>query len=426
MQESLLHHLWQFQYFDHNALITSDGQAVTVFNPGRRNSHSGPDFSDARIRIGEIEWIGNVEIHIHASGWTDHKHDHDPAYENVILHVVWKNDLPVTRKDFTLLPTIELQGRVEEKLLLRYNSLILNPESVPCAGLMGTVDRMLRLSMVEKALVDRLEQKSEAIMRLLGSNNNDWEETTYQMLAKNFGFKVNADPFLNLARSLPYRMIMKHADQQLQVEALLFGQAGMLEDQAQDEYFTLLKREYALLSNKFGLDSKRLNKVQWKFLRLRPANFPTIRIAQLAALLSLQRNIFSWLVRGTTFRELASLLSVTQSAYWTHHYLFDKFIKEEISPLGKSSVENIVINTVVPLIVAYGRSQDDPVMVEKGLMLLQQIPPEQNNVLRKWRDLNVIAQNAFESQGLIGLYNNFCLRRRCLDCKIGSSLIKPK
>lgn len=273
MQESLLHYIWQFQYFDKIDLSTTTGEELTIYNPGFRNTHAGPDFSNARVRIGNIEWVGSVEIHIYSSGWNDHQHHIDPAYENVVLHVVWKNDSVITRKDNSVIPTLELQGKIDQDLLLKSKQLLSNPHTVPCGVSMLSVREITRLSMLEKALMQRLESKAQFVRQALTRNNNDWEETCYQMLSKNFGFKVNSDPFLQLAQSVPYKIVMKHADKLLQLEALLFGQGGFLDEDIDDTYFRLLKREYALLSQKFNLTPGRLNKSQWKFLRLRPANF---------------------------------------------------------------------------------------------------------------------------------------------------------
>lgn len=424
MQESLLHYIWQFQYFDKKELFTTEGEPVSVFHPGYRNTNAGPDFSQARVKIGPLEWVGNVEIHIHASGWKDHHHDHDAAYDNVVLHVVWKEDAAVRRKDNSVLPTIELQGRVSEDLLLRYNNIFLNPETIPCATSIGDVNALVKLSMVEKALMNRLEHKAMAIMKVLDALGNDWEETCYQMLCKNFGFKVNADAFLSLAKSLPYKILMKHADKPIQVEALLFGQAGMLDDDVNDDYFKLLKREYQLLSQKFGLNPK-LNKSQWRFLRLRPANFPSVRIAQLAAVLSVQKNIFSKFMESTSHSELFEILSVRQSEYWQEHYVFGKRIKDKVPSVGAASIDNIMVNTVVPLMVAWGKYKDDQALVDRAVAILQDVNGENNLITRKWSSLGFKSKNAFDSQALIELYNNFCLRRKCLDCSIGASLIRP-
>jgi hypothetical protein len=425
MQESLLHYIWQFQYFGRENLQTTAGENIIVFHPGFRNTHAGPDFSNARVRIGDLEWIGSVEIHINSSGWKHHKHDLDPAYENVVLHVVWKDDLSVTRKDSSLLPTLELQGRVEETLLLRYNKIFLNPETIPCAASIAQVNALTTLSMLEKTLTSRLETKSQNIGKTLELNNSDWEETCYQMLCRNFGFKVNSEAFLNLARAVPYKVIMKHADKLVQIEALLFGQAGLLDEPAADDYFVLLKREYNLLSQKFNLRERKMQKSQWKFLRLRPANFPTIRIAQLAALLFRQRNIFSKFIEATSYKELVTILATVQSEFWLHHYLFEKYIEEEIPPLGKMSIENLIVNTVVPIVVAYGKSKDEQELVDRAVRILQEVNSEENTIIKKWNSLGIRSKTAFDSQALLELHNNFCLRRRCLDCTIGSSLIRP-
>jgi hypothetical protein len=425
MQESLLHYIWQFQYFDRAHLQTTDHENIVVFNPGYRNIHSGPDFSNARIRIGDIEWIGSVEIHIHSSGWRDHHHETDPAYENVILHVVWKEDAPVLRKDASVLPTLELKGKVAESLLVRYNKLILNPETIPCAASLAGISEITRVSMLEKAMLTRLESKAGVIREMLHANQSDWEETCYQLICRDFGFKVNNEAFLVLSKSLPYKVIMKHADQLIQVEALLFGQAGLLDDAVDDEYYRLLQREYKLLSQKFTLAQMKMRKVQWRFLRLRPANFPTIRLAQLASLLVTRKNIFSKFIAARSYRELCDILSVAQSGYWLHHYVFKTFIDEVIAPLGKASIDSIIINTVVPLIVCYGKEKDEQVYIDRAVEILQGITAEENAITKKWGELGMKCQTAFDSQALLELYNNYCLRRRCLDCSIGASLVRP-
>jgi hypothetical protein len=425
MQESLLHYIWQFQYFDRGDLVTTTGEPVSIFHPGYRNTHAGPDFSNARIRIGTIEWVGSVEIHVQSSGWNAHKHSTDDAYENVVLHVVWKNDAEIIRKDKSSLPTLELKNKVDESLLLRYNKLFLNPEPVPCAGSITNVRELTRLSMLDKSLMQRLDKKTAEILEVLTKTNNDWEETCYRVLCRNFGFKVNTDPFQRLAIALPYKALMKHADKIIQVEALLFGQSGLLDEDIHDEYFKILKREYSVLSRKFGLAENKLSKAQWRFLRLRPANFPTIRIAQLAALLFREKNIFSRMLEAGSYDELYRIFSVVQSDYWQHHYLFAGEEKKDVPGLGKMSVDNLMINSVVPLMVAYGKFKDDQDRVDRAVEILQQIDSEENVIVKQWSQLGMSSKSAFDSQALIELHNSFCLRRRCLDCNIGSSLVKP-
>jgi hypothetical protein len=425
MTEAFLHYIWQYQYFTKSDLRTTDGDSVVIFHPGYRNIHSGPDFFNAKVRVGEIEWIGNVEIHIHASGWLDHKHDADRAYDNVILHVVWAEDKKVTRHDTSALPTLELKSRLNDMLVLEYRKLLHNPDTIPCASSLGTLSPLTKFSMLDRALMQRLEAKAASVVSLLKRNNNDWEETAYQMVCKNFGFKVNADPFEQLALSLPYKNIQKHADKLVQVEALLFGQAGLLEEKKSDDYFAILKREYALLSKKFNLQQGRLNKSQWKFLRLRPANFPTVRIAQLAALLFAQQNIFAKIRDANSFRSLYEIFSITQSDYWRHHYQFFKFIKDEIPSFGEMSIQNVLINTAVPLMVAYGKIRDEQDYVDRALDVLQHIPAEKNAITKNWDTLGVASKSAADSQGQIELYNNYCVKRRCLDCVIGFTILQP-
>ena len=425
MSESFLHYIWQFQYFDKSDLVTTEGEELQVFNPGNRNGHAGPDFFNARVKIGNMEWVGSAEIHINASGWSEHKHDADPAYENVVLHVVWKNDKPVKRNDNTLIPTLELKNRVDEKLLLGYKKLINSPEPIPCSLSFASVNDLIKLSMLDKALLQRLEAKAEMVSGMLQRNNNDWEETLYQLLCKNFGFKVNAEPFLQLAKALPYKILLKHADKLLQLEAFLFGQAGFLEGSNEDEYYQLLKREYSLLSQKYQLAEKALSKAQWRFLRLRPANFPTIRLAQLAMLIHQQKNIFSKIIEIDSPKALKAIFGIKQSDYWLNHFQFFKKAKEDVAPLGETSIDNILINTVVPLLAAYSKTKDDQVLLDRAVDILQNLSAEANTIPRQWTSVGLKSKTAFDSQALIELCNNYCLKRKCLECNIGSSLVKP-
>ncbi|HEY3403165.1 MAG TPA: DUF2851 family protein [Ohtaekwangia sp.] len=424
MSESFLHYLWQCQYFNKSDLRTTTGDPVSVFNAGLVNIHAGPDFHNARLQIGEMIWVGNVEIHVESSGWMAHGHHMDQAYDNVVLHVVWQDNKPVRRIDGSLLPTVELKGRVEDELLRGYKRLVNSPEKIPCAGSLHDVPEMIKLFALDKVLTARLESKSDYIIKLLQRNNQDWEETCYQQLALNFGFKVNADPFLQLAQSIPYKILMKHADKPEQIEALLFGQAGFLGEDVDDEYFRILRREYNLLQKKFSLQNP-LNKFQWKFLRLRPANFPTIRIAQFASLISSVRNVFSRIVKTEDARSLRSLFTIQQSPYWKHHYQFEQPVNEELSGLGEMSIDNIIINTVVPVMTAYGQVRDDHSFVDRAVSILQQLPPESNTITRHWEVLGITTKTAFDSQALIELNNSFCSKRRCLDCSIGAFLMKP-
>lgn len=426
MTEAFLHYVWQFQYFDKSALTTTVGDNLIIFNTGYRNTHSGPDFFQARVKVGDIEWVGSVEIHIFSSGWIDHRHNSDPAYDNVVLHVVWKNDLHVSRTDGSLIPTLELGPRISDSLVLQYGRLMRNPDSVPCSGLLPVVRDIIKFDMLDCALAERLEHKAASIIRRLTRNNNDWEETAYQTIMKNFGFMVNGDPFLQLAQALPFKILMRHSDKPEQVEALMFGQSGFLqEDIRVDAYYATLRREYTMLARKYQLHERRVNRVQWRFLRLRPANFPTLRLAQSAALIYQRKNFFSHLIGCRSAQELRKFFTVGQSPYWIKHYHFFKTQRQEVSQLGDASIDNIIINSVIPILVAYGRSRGEDLHVERAIAILQEVHPESNMITRHWKQLGFTVKNAFDSQALVQLNNGYCLRRRCLDCKIGASIVNP-
>jgi hypothetical protein len=422
--ESFLHYVWQLQYFRKDDLKTSSGDPIQVYHPGNRNSDAGPDFSNARVKIGELEWRGSVEIHIKASGWNDHKHSSDEAYEKVVLHVVWENDKLIKHTDGSIMPTIELKDRIDLTLWERYKNLYTSPDVIPCASHWQSVPGVSKLSMLDNALMIRLQTKAYTVTELLAKNNNDWEQTCYQLLCKNFGFKVNAEPMLRLGQIVSYNTLLKHVNKPVQVEALLFGGGGFLENVVGDDYTSILTREYDMLRKKYSLDGRQMNLSQWKFLRLRPANFPTVRIAQLAALLTKQKNLFSKILETSSFKEVYDLLDASQSEYWLRHYQFGKPSKSHVPSLGDASIQNIIINTIVPLLVAYGKIHDEQAYIDRATDLLQHIPAEDNKITRQWAPLNYKVKSAFDSQALIELYTNFCMKRRCLECGVGSWLIK--
>jgi hypothetical protein len=425
MQESFLHYIWQFQYFDKKDLLTTQGETLQVLRPGIHNTNAGPDFSDSKVRIGLMSWAGSVEIHISSSEWEAHRHHRDRAYDSVVLHVVWADDKPVKLSDGSLLPTVVLKGRIDTQLLTRYRKLMGTSFVIPCARSFARIPDIIKLSMIERVLVERLEQKSDSVIELLGYNNNDWEETTYQLLAKNFGFKVNSQPFFQLARGIPYKNLGRHADNPKQVEAMVFGQAGFLDEVVNEPYHKLLRREYKMLSAKYQLQQSKLKASQWKFLRLRPANFPTVRLSQFCALLCERKNIFSRVIELEDYPSGHRLFQADQSEYWKSNYTFRHGEKAELSRMGVSSIDNIIINTVAPLLVAYGRQHNDHIFLDRAQKILCDVPAENNRILRSWLALGVDVKNAFTSQGLIQLFNSYCVPRRCLDCAIGASLLKP-
>jgi len=423
MKESFLHFVWKFQYFDKKTLKTFQNEDIQVYHPGVYNLDSGPDFSQARISIDNIQWHGNVEIHTLASDWYLHQHQDDDAYDNVVLHVVWDNDKPVSRKDGTRIPVLELKNRISQDLILSYRKLINNPQHIPCSSNVRYIPELIKNSMLDHCLTQRLESRGSEIYQLLENNIQDWEETSYQWLAQSFGFKLNKPAFETLSHALPYKVVKKHNHNLVQLEALLFGQAGFLQEDCQDQYFKGLKKEYQFLSHKYQLSESRMDKFQWKFMRTRPSNFPTIRIAQLASLLHKRQHIFQIVKQGLDPVSIIGQLKVEQSNYWKEHYQFGKPAKNKISGLGRSSIEGLLINTICPLLVAYGNSRGEYIYVEGALKLLQNIKAEENRILKMWKNLGINVSTAADSQALIQLYHQFCQKKRCLECKMGVYLM---
>lgn len=424
MREEFLHFIWRFQYFDKKALSSTSGECVNILQPGTSNDDAGPDFADAKVVIQNITWHGHIEIHLSSSDWDNHNHQHDPAYDNVILHVVWEEDKKVFRNDGSLMPTIELKNRVDPAMRERFELLMENPHKVPCAPALSRVDELTKLTMLEKALMQRLNNKYKTINKLFVLSNNDWEETAYALLAKNFGFKTNSNAFLRLSEVLPLKILLKHRNSMLSIEALLFGQAGFLDQPIKEPYFLDLKKEYLFLSRKYQIYEKRLSLVQWKFMRLRPANFPSFRIAQFAALIHQYGSLFSLMLSVTTPQFLLTAFDLKPSNFWKSHVNFGKISRHKFSGMGKESIHNILINTVVPLQVAYGKFIDQQSYIDNALSLLQQVPAESNNIIRQWQSLGLRSSHAFDSQASIELYTNYCISKKCLDCNIGASIIR--
>lgn len=425
MTESFLHYIWQFQYFDKTNLQTADGELLQVLHPGIRNIHSGPDFTDARIKIGSLEWRGSVELHIRSSGWLAHQHQYDAAYEPVVLHVVWEYDKPVVRGDGSVLPALELKGRVDDTLWKNYRKLFTSAENIPCASSLESVGNIVRVSMQERVVVERLERKANDFLSILSQCNHDWDEAIYRLLGKSFGFKVNAEQFLQLTSIVSLKLLLRHAGNLTQVEALLFGMAGLLDEaRAEDDYVKLLKREFTLLQGKYKLEAKKMHAAQWRFLRLRPANFPSLRIAQFAALVVALRSPLSLILESDDLEVLATRFTVTQSDFWLRHYHFGK-PAVKVPTLGMSSIRILIMNTAVPVLAAYARTHDEYKLMDRAVQFLHRLPAEKNSITRKWKETGWNIRSAFDSQSLIELYSSYCQKRRCLDCQVGASLIKP-
>lgn len=420
--ESFLHFIWQYQFFNKAELSSTSHNSINVISPGYQNHDAGPDFSDAKIEIDNIKWSGNVEIHLKSSDWEAHKHGKDKAYDNVILHVVYEHDKDIYWSNGKAIPTIAIKNRIDVNMIEKWNVLVNSTTNIPCSDQFKEVDQLTKLSVKDKLLLERLERKAEEVKAICNRYDGDWETTAYQLLARSLGLKVNAEPFLQLAKSIPFNVLKKNADSLLKIEALLFGQAGFL-DRITADYQSELELEYRFLAHKYELESSKMAFEQWKFARLRPANFPTIRIAQFSAIIYSNSNLFSSLLEVDSYKKAEKLLKNNTSSYWKNHYLFGQK-NNRASSLGKSTIENIIINTIAPILLSYGQSVDKQEFVERAITLLESTSPEKNAITRKWSELGEKAISAYDSQALIELYNNYCLKKRCLQCSIGMQLLK--
>jgi hypothetical protein len=423
LPESFLHFIWRYQYYNTDKLSLKSGESLRINNLGFHNHLAGPDFKEAHIEIDGIRWHGSIEIHVVASDWYAHQHQDDPNYENVILHVVWESDKEVYTVDGNPIPTLVLKGLVKPGLLDRYQNLISNQLQVPCADYLSQTKSITRLSMLEKVLVERLEVKSALFIDILKSNQQNWEETAYQWLAKGFGFKTNAENMLRLAQSLPSKIIDKHANRLFQVEALLYGQAGFLNVDVKDEYAYQLQKEYKFLQAKYGL-KQALSYNEWHFSKVRPSNYPTVRIAQMAALLVTYPHIFSFFSEIENRNEAIDKLDVLQSDYWCTHYAIDKKSAKRLNGISDKSKENLIVNTAIPFLAALSKYKDEPMFLDRALNLLSGIKAESNHITDLWKSLGWNVSSAFDSQGLIQLHNDYCNSKRCIECNIGISLVR--
>lgn len=427
MNETFLHFLWQFQYFDKSCLQTTDKEPLQVLKIGRYNTDAGADFQDTRILIGEVEWVGAVEIHLKSSDWNLHSHHSDAAYQNVILHVVWEDDKPIFRSDNTKIPTLILSDKTEKAFIKKYSDLVESKAQIACQAQFQQVSALKKFAMLDKVLMQRLESKASIAHEYLHKNKQDWEETAYQVLAKNFGFKLNAEPFIRLAQNLPLKVLSKHRDNLFQIEALLFGVAGFLTSiDVVDEYQSRLAKEFQFLAAKYQLQDKVLGLHEWKFLRLRPANFPTVRLAEFAKIIQENINLFSVMLHFENVENVYKILRVKQSAYWQEHYLFGKKANGKVAIIGESSVQNVIINTIVPLLVAYSQQKDEVLYLEKAIRFLEELPAEENNITKHWQMLDLPMKSAFDSQAGIEWFNVFCHHKKCLSCEVGISLLREK
>ncbi|KGL64117.1 DUF2851 family protein [Polaribacter sp. Hel1_85] len=424
MNEDFLHYVWKYQLFSIHNLKTTTKEDLTILKTGIHNHNSGPDFLNAQLKIDNQLWVGNVEIHLKSSDWYVHHHEIDVNYDAVILHVVWEDDTTVFMKNNKPLPVLVLKDLVVKSALNNYRNLFSTKQRwIPCEKEIISVDNFTVENWKERLFFERLERKSNEMNALLTSNQNDFEAVLFQLLSKNFGLKVNGEAFLDLAKSFDFSILRKVRFDENQLAALLFGQAGFLEEGFEDEYHQQLKNEYQYLKHKYNLNF--ISKNQFSFFRMRPPNFPTIRIAQLISLYHIHQNLFSLMMKIETLKGFYELFEINVNPFWKTHYTFDKTSKLSSKKLTKSFKDLLLINTIIPLKFLYQKNRGE-VNESEFLELLQKIKPEKNSIISKFDAIRIKAKNAYETQSLLELKNNYCAKKRCLQCAIGIKLLSKE
>lgn len=418
LTEELFQHIWGLRLFNQNNLTTTTGEAVKIISPGTLNLHDGPDFQAARVRIGDTLWAGNVELHLRTSDWFRHGHQSNPQYQQVILHVVFMHDLPPGKA--LEIPCLELQQHIPKVLLQRYEQLRQLAPFVPCGPGIERVPELTWTSWKDRLLAERWERKTENFKAWLLCNQYNWEEVCYWALSQSYGAPVNAMPFLQLAQSLPFTLLLRYRNNLLHLEALLFGQAGMLTGPLTDEYALTLQRLYQHLRHKHGLVPLPVH--IWNWMRIRPAAFPSIRLAALAAFLQQTPRAFAKILDAESLDDLAGLFNTCPSPYWHTHYRFNQATAQTQLP-GLQMVHNLIINTALPLLMLYGQVKHKKYYQQKAIDLLQQLPPEKNTVLDNWKKLGAKVHNALDSQALLQLKRYYCEEKKCLKCAVGIRIL---
>jgi hypothetical protein len=420
MNERLLHFIWQFRYYSSAQLQTTTGEPVEILSAGEPHHNQGPDFLDARIKIGDTTWAGTVELHVKSSDWEKHAHSEDPNFARIILHVVWEHDTPNLPGNH---PVLELQHRVSKLMLDQYQQWISSKRSLPCAGQLKTVPGIVLTAWFDRMLTERLQSKTDRIAFHLQQTNNHWEEVCWRMVCRYFGTNINADSFEQIAVSVPLTVLAKHKNQIHQLEALLLGQAAIVHKNLPDDYGQMLYKEYQFLQKKYGL--RVVNKPPL-FLRLRPVNFPSIRLAQLAMLIHKRVHLFSRLLEATALKDVYELFDVTANDYWNYHFkpgVPADFLEKHI---GKQTVDILIINAIAPLLFAYGKGHGEERQVDKAMNWLQQIAAEKNHITQVFKLAGVAPKSAAQSQAMLHLKEEYCNALRCLECAVGNAILKSK
>lgn len=422
MKEELLHFIWRTKQFIHFPLQTTSEEEITIIQAGTYNTNAGPDFLNAKIRIGQEVWAGHIEMHLQSSDWIKHQHQKDAAYQNVILHVVLEEDIVIKNASGAIIPCVVLKKHIPKRLKGKYQEMLQVENWIACQSTLPNIPKERIGFWLDRMVIERLEEKTNQLLQRLKENQFDWETSLYHSLGYSFGLKVNADAFEALMQSIPLNIIGKHQNSLLQLEALLFGQAGMLEDNFEEAYPNKLKKEYQFLKHKYQLQSI---VIPWKFMRLRPANFPSIRIAQMAAFLFQTRHLFSKILAAHAVKELENLFDLQISLYWKTHYRLDKASKKRAKKAGIQFRRNVIINSFIPFLFAYAKARQLPQYQEKALSFLSEIPCEKNALVRRFEAIGMPkVDSAYQSQALLQLKKRYCDMQQCLSCAIGHEVLK--
>jgi len=424
LKEDLLHFIWKYKKLQLNDLLGTRNEPIGIVNTGTHNHLAGPDFFNAKVNINGQLWAGNVEIHLKSSDWYAHHHEQDANYNNVILHVVWEDDASVFRSDNSEISTLELRNYIPQRVLEAYQKLFdkNGVQFINCEKNIAHVDTFLFENWLERLYFERLERKSQWVFELLESSKNDWEQVLFAMLLKNFGLKINGASFLSLARALDFSTVRKLQSDTLALESVFYGMSHILDsEEIPDEYYIRLKKEYIYQRHKFALEEASVQKPE--FFQLRPPNFPTIRLSQLANLYTKRQNLFSRVIHASQLETLYELFDVSASAYWNDHFTFGKKSKKSIKRLTKSFIDLLIINTLLPLKFCYAQYQGKEAN-DEIIQIISQIKREENSIIFNFKNHGIAIENAKDSQAILQLYNEYCTQNKCLQCAVGTRILQ--
>ncbi|PKP21213.1 MAG: DUF2851 domain-containing protein [Bacteroidetes bacterium HGW-Bacteroidetes-20] len=428
ISEALLHFVWKNKIYSSFNFKTTHGKELQIIHPGYSHQDAGPDFKQAILKIDGIIWAGDVEIHISSSEWYKHNHHFDDKYNSVILHVVYNFDKEVFINNNEMIPSFEIQNYISNELLLKYDTLFQSYQTIPCAlfvknftTLVSDQNQIFFSQLYQRVLIDRLEEKQKTIFKILDHSSNDWNETIFKMLTKNFGFKTNDNAFELLSKSISFKILKYHSHNHLQIYALIFGQSGLLDDQREDEYYNTLQNEYQYLRKLYKLIP--IQKKNWNLLRLRPHNFPCIRLAQLSEILHHSPDLFSRIENHTEMNQYEKIFVNDTDMYWKTHFHFGKTTQSHTTSIGKPTFYLLMINTIIPLLYAYGTFTGNYEFKDKALDLLSKIEPENNKIIRLYKNLGFPVTSSFDSQAILEMAKSYCNKKLCLECGIGKKIL---